>query len=305
MRPPTIEVTGTIAFDTVATVRRLPGRDETARVEGLRRMPGGAAGNVAKGLARLGLRPRVVAAVGPDFGGSDYERDLRDAGVDLDGLVRSDDVATAHAISASDPDGSQHVYFFPGAAYSLPSTTSAGSDVGHFCAGPLDRYAERMRACRVATLDPGQEVFHRDVADVVRLLPLADVVFLNEFEADRVHKAAGLDAAGILAEGPRVLVVTQGARGQVVHEADGARTHVPVVPANVVEPTGAGDAHRAGYLYATALGASPVDAARVGAVLASFAVAAMGTQAALPTLDEARTRFEKAFGAWPVSDGDA
>lgn len=300
---PAIQVTGTIAFDTVVTVARLPVRNETARVERLSLLPGGAAGNVAFGLARLGARPRLVAAVGPDFAGSEYEARLRAVGVDLSGLLRLG-LPTAHAVLASDPAGDQHVYFYPGASHLLADAPAPAAGIGHFTAGPIDRYASRMRACRTVAFDPGQECFHRDVAEITRLFPLVDVLFLNEHELARLRDAEGWTVRRLLDAGPDAVLVTLGAAGQEVHTRDGTE-RVPAVPVRVVEPTGAGDAHRTGFLHALAAGADVAAAARLGAVVASFAVSSLGTQAGLPTLAEARERYEKAFGPWPLRDAPA
>ncbi|MHB8604747.1 MAG: PfkB family carbohydrate kinase [Thermoplasmatota archaeon] len=290
-----IDVFGTVALDTVALVPRLPDANEVARVSEMEMRHGGAAGNVAMALARLGAQVRLISVVGRDFADSAYERELLAARVDLSRLVRTEG-KTPHAILASDPNGAQHIYFYPGDEAAFSRVAPVPSALAHFAAGDISRYPTLMGACERVTFDPGQETFHRDLAEIVRCASLVDIWFVNAHELARLARDAHLGVPEMLEAGAEAVVETQGSAGARIHTA-AAATDVPAVPAEARDPTGAGDAHRAGFLFGLARGWPLVECARFGAVVAAFAVEAVGAQANLPSLAQVRDRYRRFFGA--------
>ncbi|HEX2021441.1 MAG TPA: PfkB family carbohydrate kinase [Candidatus Thermoplasmatota archaeon] len=290
-----LTVVGTVAFDTLAIVKELAARETTGGVTDLHPdLPGGTAGNVAMALARLGAPPRLLACVGPDFAGSPPERALADAGVDVNGLLRRP-TPTSRAYIFVEPGGPQVTYFYPGASRELAHAAPRVEGRAHFGAGEIGAYPALMRQASWVSFDPGQEVFHRDLDEIVACLPLVDLLFLNRHERDVLETKAGYTLERLLAEGPEAVVESRGADGTLVHTAQG-RFAAPAAPATPRDPTGAGDAHRAGYLFATLRGAGPSVAARFANVLGAFAVEGLGAQSGHPTLAEALERYEKAYG---------
>src|SRR5688500_5532596 len=137
-------------------VERLASPEETGGV--LRVQPdvfGGTAGNVAMALARLGARPRVLAAVGPDFADGPYERALAQAGVDLTPVVRAKE-PTSRAYIFFDGAGRQVTYFYAGASRSLADTKPRVEGRVHFAAGEIGAYPPLMRQAEWVSFDPGQ-----------------------------------------------------------------------------------------------------------------------------------------------------
>lgn len=294
-------VAGSVAFDTVGTVADLPARDETARVLTLDLVPGGAGGNVALALARLGARPvRLLASVGDDFAGTEYEGALLRDGVDLSRLARSP-VRTAHAVLMADARGSQHIYFFPGASADLSALAPAPAAIGHFAAGDFRAYPKLMDACDVVSFDPGQELFHRPLAEAEACFPRVRYLFVNEHELARLRHAGGWTVASLHDEGVELVIESRGASGTRLHAQGAAPRDVPALPVAMKDPTGAGDAHRAGFLAAVARGAGPDVAARFANVVASFAIEKLGPQTGLPTLKDAEARHHATFGAPPFA----
>lgn len=286
-----LTVVGTIAWDTMAHVARLAEPETTGGVRSVHAdLPGGTAGNVATALGRLGARARVVSAVGPDFAGSAYERSLVGLGLDLGGLLRAR-TPTSRAYVFFEETGRQQTYFYAGASRELAATRVGGR--AHFAAGEVSCYPAMMQQADWVSFDPGQEVFHRDHKEILACLPHVDLLFMNQHERARL----GLDVPRLVREGT-VVVETRGRDGTLVHAPEGDIA-VPGVDAKALDPTGAGDAHRAGFLFALDAGASLRDAARLANVMGSFAVEGVGPQTALPDRDAARARFERAFGAWP------
>jgi nucleoside kinase len=290
-----LAVMGTVAMDTLALVERLPGRNETSRITEVRDDFGGCAGNVAAGLASLGLRPRLVSSVGRDFPRGAYGQRLKRLGVDLGGLHFSD-LPTSRAFLVTEPKGAQQIYFFPGASAEMGLCAPFAAGIAHFAAGEIAAYPPFMAACDRVAFDPGQEVFHRDPAHIAACLPHVDYLFLNEHELRFLGKALGMGIPDFLAAGPQVVVESRGPKGQVLHLRD-QRIPCPPAKARPVEPSGAGDAHRAGFLYGLAKGLKLEACARLGSVMASFALEAVGAQTNLPTEAQLLARHKREFGA--------
>lgn len=288
-----LTVVGTVAWDTLALVDALAHPETTSRVERVHAdLPGGTGGNVAMALARLGAPARLVSAVGPDFAGSAYERALAGAGTDLAALARSR-TPTSRAYVFFEANGRQSTYFYPGASRDLAAVPIHGR--AHFAAGEVSAYPAMMRAADWVSFDPGQEVFHRDLKEVLACLPHVDLLFLNRHERERLEKETGLHLPALVREGT-IVVESRGRAGTVIH-APGGDASAPAIAASALDPTGAGDAHRAGFLYALDRGADLPRAARFASVLGAFAVEGIGPQTTLPTLSQAEERYQRAFAA--------
>lgn len=292
-----LTVVGTVAYDTLARVQALPEPEATAGVLSVQAdLPGGTGGNFAAAVGRLGMPARLLSAVGPDFEGSAYERSLVRAGVDVSGLERTG-TPTSRCYIFFDGEGRQVSYFYPGASADFAGKGGAKGRV-HFCAGEIARYPDLMRQADWVSFDPGQELFHRDPGQIVACMELVDLLFINRYERDLLEKKAGWDLKRIFDAGPSAVVETRGGEGTLVH-TPGGRFAAPAVPARMVDPTGAGDAHRAGFLFALSKGAEMGAAARFASVMASFVIEQVGAQQGLPTLEAALERHAKAFDERP------
>ncbi|MFF5860090.1 carbohydrate kinase family protein [Streptomyces sp. NPDC012751] len=313
-RPPAsavrIAVTGSIATDHLMTfparitdqllADRLDRVSLSFLVDTLDIREGGVAANIAYGLARLGYRPLLVGAVGADF--HDYGARLAGLGVDLGGVRTSATRHTARFLCTTDPDGNQLASFYPGAMSEASSIDLAGflsAGVGLVLVGADDPAAmlRHTRACRAAgtrfLADPSQQLARLDGAQIRELVDGADHLFTNEYEHGLLLEKTGWSAADVLAR-VGTWVTTLGEKGSRIERAGEPPVDVPAVPATeAVDPTGVGDAFRAGYLSCLAAGLDAVRCARTGSVLATRALAAVGTQSyditpsALPALLDA------------------
>jgi nucleoside kinase len=292
-----LAVMGTVALDTIALVERLPARNETARVSEVRDDHGGCGGNVAALLATLGLRPRLASSVGRDFPKTEYGQKLKRLGVGLDGLHFSD-LPTARAFLFTDAKGEQQIYYSPGASPEMARCAPFKAGVAHFAAGEISAYPAFMERCERVSFDPGQEVFHRDPEEIRACLPHVDYLFLNEHEVRYLGKALDMGIDDFLAAGPDVLIESRGSKGQWIHQRDG-RLASPAAKARAVDPSGAGDAHRAGFLYGLARGYKLEVCARLGSVAAAFVLEAVGAQTNLPTEARLKERYKREFGTLP------
>ncbi len=295
-----VRVMGSVAIDTIGLVPLLPEADATAGVLSVTDSPGGAGGNVAHALARLGVPVSLAASVGPDFAGSAYEATLRNAGVDLSGLARTT-TPTAHAYIFSETGGPRQMLFFhPGASARTREVEVRKADVGHFAAGEIPVYPAHMDACDFVTFDPGQELFHRDIAEILACLPHVDVLFCNGKER-RILEAAGFRLDAFLEGRACAVVETRGAEGALLHEPGAKSTRIPSAGAReVADPTGAGDSHRAGFLFGLHHGLDLESCVRIAGVVASFTIETVGPQTGLPDLEQVRARHAESVGPWPL-----
>ncbi|MEB2345986.1 MAG: carbohydrate kinase family protein [Deltaproteobacteria bacterium] len=266
---------------------------------------GGCAGNIAHGVKLLGGDPLIVAAAGRDFG--PYAQSLDARGIRRDGIAVFEDAYTAQCFITTDLDDNQIVAFHPGAM-----ERASGIDVERFLpgvsvalVGPDDNQAMRRHAATLKArgvplvCDPGQQLINFDGPGLLEFLAGARVYVVNDYEW-----AVTLDRTGLgeqaLAARAGAIVVTRGAEGSTILEG-GARTDVPAVKAaQVVDPTGCGDAFRAGLLVGLERGLPLETAARLGSVMGTLAVEQRGTQSVSADLATIRARYAGAFGPAPL-----
>jgi adenosine kinase len=244
---------------------------------------GGTGANIAFGMGMLGARPMLVGAVGRDA--AEYLNWLSDHGVDCSTVRVSDSLATARFTCTTDDDHAQLATFYPGAmveAALIDIADLPGLDlvvVAPDDPGAMLRHSASCRDRGVAfAADPSQQLAYMDGESIRDLVEGAAYLFTNDYESGLVHEKTGWSSADVLGRvGTRV--TTHGAGGIVVERDGEEPLHVGVAPARqVVEPTGVGDAFRAGFLTATAWGVGLERACQVGALLATLVVETVGTQ---------------------------
>lgn len=248
---------------------------------------GGVAPNICFGLGRLGLRPVLVGAAGEDF--TDYRSWLERHGVDCDSVLISESKHTARFVCTTDSTMAQFASFYPGAMAEArdielrPIVERVGA-VDHVLIGPDDPEAMRRHTheCRQRDYpfiaDPSQQLAFSG-GDLIRdLVDGASILFSNEYESHLIEQKTGWSAEEVL-DRVGFQVTTLGKDGVRVHGRDLETVEVPAVAGiEAVDPTGVGDAFRAGFLAATHWGLAHADAARVGCVLAAYVVETVGTQ---------------------------
>ena len=248
---------------------------------------GGCAANIAFGLGCLGLRPVLVGAVGEDF--VDYRSWLVRHNVDCESVHVSDSKHTARFVCTNDASMAQIASFYPGAMseardIELGPVEKRVGGVDYVLVSPNDPEAmlRHTAECRVRgypfIADPSQQLAFGDGAMIRELIDGAAILFSNEYESALIEQKTGWDADEILAR-VGTWVVTLGADGVRVEQRDEEPIVVPAVPEiEKVEPTGVGDAFRAGFLAALAWGLGLERAAQLGCLLAVYVVEQVGTQ---------------------------
>nr|CBH32107.1 putative hexokinase [Streptomyces albaduncus] len=294
-------VTGSIATDHLMT---FPGRigeqliagkldriSLSLLVDDLEVRDGGVAANIAYGLARLGHRPLLVGAVGTDF--HDYGARLAALGVDTSAVRVSTTRHTARFLCTTDTDGGQLATFYAGAMAEASTIDlgdvlrrHGGADLVLIGADDPTAMARHTRACRALGVpfaaDPAQQLARLTGPEIRELVEGADHLFTNEYERELLLGKTGWTPQDVLRR-TGVWITTLGDEGSRVERAGEPPVGVPAVPARTVaDPTGVGDAFRAGYLASLAAGADVERCARAGSALATLALSAVGTQTYVP-----------------------
>ena len=263
---------------------------------------GGTGANIAFGMGVLGHRPLLVGAVGRDAG--DYLTWLQEHGVDTTHVRVSETRATARFTCTTDDDHAQLATFFPGAMAEAAEIDIASlGELDLVVVAPDDpgamlRHSASCRERRVPfAADPSQQLAFMDGEAIRGLVEGATYLFTNDYEAGLVHEKTGWSAEEVLDRvGTRI--TTHGADGIVIERKGEEPVRVPVAPAReIAEPTGVGDAFRAGFLTATAWGVGLERSAQVGALVATHVVETVGTQEYTFTPEDFLRRFEQTYGA--------
>lgn len=260
---------------------------------------GGTAGNIAYNLSLLGLSPTILATAGNDFG--KYAAWLKSRSIDPSSIAIAGDVPTASAYMTSDIADNQIASFYLGAMvkpYEREIDMSEGA-LAIIAPGnnqDMASFARSYRSLGIPYLfDPGQQAIMLSREDLQAGITGARALFANEYEIGILSERTGWSIAEIASKVPAT-VVTLGEKGTRIIEGS-KETLVPAVPvAAAVDPTGAGDAYRAGFIYGLVCGRDTEACARLASAVAAYAVEKKGTQNHAFTLEELGARFTAAYG---------
>lgn len=300
-------VSGSIAYDSIMIY---PGRfqdhilpDQTHRLNvsfvtsDLRREFGGCATNIAYGLKALGATPILLGAVGQDF--APYKYRLDKYGINYSGVRVLDDCYTAQAFITTDLENNQIAAFHPGAMMRSQeahvSDIKEKIDIGIVSPNSLDAMLEHSiefhRAGIPFIFDPGQGILNFSGEQLLECIKLADYVIANGYEATLLSERTGKsieEIAGIV----KALIVTAGNDGSKIY-ANNEVIEIPVVQAdNVVDPTGCGDAYRAGLTYGILKGWNWIKTGKLAGLMGAIKVASRGGQNYTPQRSKISELFE-------------
>jgi adenosine kinase len=249
---------------------------------------GGVAANICFGLGQLGLTPVLVGAVGKDFDG-DYRSWLRRHGVDTSGVHVSDLKHTARFLCTTDLDQNQMASFYTGAMeearfIELAPVAERVGDIDLVVVSPNDpeamlRHTREARQLGVPFMaDPGQQLARMDGEQVRRLVDGASYLITNDYERALLESKTGWSSDEVMARvGTRI--TTLGPKGSGIEDRDGQVCEVPAAPEQRREdPTGVGDAFRAGFLAGLGWKLSLERSAQVGSMVATYVLEHIGTQ---------------------------
>jgi adenosine kinase len=303
-------ICGSIAYDTIMVFHDrfrnhiLPDQIHILNVAFLvpdmRREFGGCAGNIAYNLKLLGGNPLIMAAVGEDY--QPYAYRLERLKLSQTHIREVKDTFTAQAFITTDLDDNQITAFHPGAMnFSHLNRVGDASDVSLGIVAPdgregmLNHAREFAEAGIPFIFDPGQGLPMFSGAELLGFVDQATYVAVNDYEGRMLAERIGQDLE-TLARRVEALVVTRGAEGSTIY-SDGQTIEIPSVPpTGTVDPTGCGDAYRAGLLYGIARGYDWPSTGRLASLMGSIKIASRGGQNHHPTRDEIGVRYREAFG---------
>jgi adenosine kinase len=279
----------------------------------LKQQRGGVAGNMGYNMALLGVPVGLVGAVGGDFG--PYRTVLEDLDIDLSHVVQKDDDFTATAYMNADNHGNQIASFYPGpgaAAQGIDVTDIAGeAEYGIVSAGDpvaMVLHAEQISKVSKLVWDPAFQIVILSGEELSRGLDQAEIAMGNDYEFGMTERKTGLSLDDISRKTP-LTVVTYGEKGSEIR-AGGECHHIPVAkPRTFADPTGGGDAYRAGIMAGLLLKKDLPVVGRIAALTATHAIEFHGPQEHTYTREDFVRRFDDAFpdfkGALTVDELDS
>lgn len=309
-------VAGSLAYDVVMD---FPGRFQdhilpdklhiinlSFLVDKMNRQRGGCAGNIGYTLALLGERPRLVASAGHDF--PPYRDFLESKGVDTSFVAVHPDEVTATCNITTDRANNQITGFYVGAmsrARELSLAEAATPATRFAVVAPddpaaMERHAAEARQAGIPLIyDPSFQVIALSGEQLLRGADGARALILNDYEFAVFQEKTGQSLEALLTR-IELIVVTLGERGSRIHTRAGDTLEIPACRlAQVADPTGAGDAYRAGFLFGLLHDEDLVSCARRGSVAAAYAVENHGTQTFDYTLEEYGQRYLDNYGVRP------
>jgi adenosine kinase len=267
---------------------------------------GGVGPNIAFGMAVLGLRPILVGAAGQDF--ADYRSWLDRHGVDTASVRVSEVRHTARFVCTTDQDQCQIASFYPGAMSEAReielgpvAERLGGLDLVLVGANDPEAMLRHTEECRFRGIpfvaDPSQQLARLDGEGIKQLVDGAAYLFSNEYESELIEHKTGWSADEVL-QRVGVKVTTLGKKGARIEAVDRPTIEVTTPPEEVkADPTGVGDAFRAGFLAGLAWGVEPERCAQVGSLLATYVIETVGTQEYDLAQQHFLARFADAYGA--------
>ncbi len=285
-------ICGSLAYDTIMVFQDqfknhiLPDQVHILNVSflvpAMRREFGGCAGNIAYNLKLLGQDPLPVAAVGQDF--APYREHMEQCGIRLEGIRVFQDQFTPQCFITTDLDNNQITAFHPGAMSSAQENHVRDiPDIDFAIVAPDGREAMLQHVDEFAArkipfiFDPGQAMPLFDGAEFRAMIEKATYVIVNDYESQLLQTRTGWSASEI-ASRVDAYIVTQGPRGSIIHADGQAYSIPPAKERKVVDPTGCGDAYRAGLIYGIMHGLDWPTTGRIASLMGALKVEHPGTQ---------------------------
>ncbi len=305
-----ILVVGSLAYD---HVMQFDGKFEDVMIQGNFNMAftassrvlchGGCAGNISYSLKLLGEDAMIMTVVGYDF--DEYEKWLVDKNIDISLVYRSERMLTASAFIMTDKEQNQLTIFDPGAMNSVIKEQKLDKKIAEDITAAIispdtpDRMIKLADECRSSNIpyifDPSQQIGMFENVDLLNTAKNAEVLIVNEYESRLLLKKLGIDKDELMRLSP-TYIETRGEKAIFIKDGYNDYSIMPVKPDHLIDPTGCGDAFRAGILAGLRRGYKMDKAAKMGAVAATYSIEQFGTQAHTFEMKEFEKRFEDQYG---------
>lgn len=272
-------------------------------VNGMIEKFGGTAGNVAYSLSLLNEKPVILATIGKDY--ANYFDWLKKSGISVEGIKIIENEFTAGAYITTDRADNQITGFNPGAmkypsGYRFNSAAPRDS-IALIAPGNLQDMADYARACKKEGIryicDPGQSLTAWEKESLREWIEGSTMLVSNDYELEMVMKMTGMNKKELLRL-TKTIITTLGEKGSLISTGESDVQIPQAKVSDVVDPTGAGDAFRAGLLKGIAMGKDIETGAKMGAVAAVYAIEKYGTQEHYFSYDDFIQRYRSNFGDW-------
>ncbi len=303
-------ICGSLAYDTIMVFpdqfknHILPDKVHILNVSFLvprmRREFGGCAGNIAYNLKLLGGNPVPMATVGQDF--ATYRTHFEECGISLQFVKELPDLFTAQAFITTDLDDNQITAFHPGAMMrSYENHVREVPDVGFGIVGP-DGYEAMLQnstefaECNIPFIfDPGQAMPLFNGKELTQMIEQATYVTVNDYESNLLQEKTGLSEKQI-AERVQAYLITRGPKGSEIHSKSGMLQIPAATAIRVVDPTGCGDAYRAGLIYGWMNGMDMATTGRIASLMGALKIENVGPQNQRFDYEQFAEQFRQQFG---------
>lgn len=303
-------ICGSLAFDTIMSfggrfseallADQLHKINVAFLVPGIRREYGGCAGNIAYNLKLLNGDPLIMATIGQDS--TPYIDRLDKLGISRRCVRMIEEAYTAQAFITTDADNNQITAFHPGAmamSHQIKVADAGKVKLAIIAPDGRDGMLEHARDCAELNIpfifDPGQGLPMFNGAELTHFIELATYVAVNDYEAELLTERTGLTLQQI-SQRVSALVVTRGEQGAEIYTSDG-KIDIPVVKVNdVIDPTGCGDAFRAGMLFGLSRDMDWLTIGRLSSLMGAIKISSQGGQNHAPSLEQIEDRFSKEYG---------
>jgi len=288
-----IHVVGHTAVDHISRVHHLPEKNQSTHITDRQTFFGGGAANIAAGIAMLGEAVTLHSCVGDDFPGSAYEKWMAELGIKQQ-FFEVPGTHTPTAFMFTDSAGDQMTFFEWGASRAFATAKAPSLPFVHMATADPEFNCRVAENSEFVSFDPGQDVFWYSKEQLESIISNTDILFANQHEVKQMGETLGITKTELISR-VSMAVFTQGSEGSALYSG-GKEQFIPVVPVTLLDPTGAGDSYRAGFLSAYVRGYSPLTCCRIGTVTASFVVEHPGCQTHLPAWADMLERYRTHFG---------
>jgi len=296
-------VIGHTAIDYIMTVEEFPVPNSSSPINTLEVFHGGAGANVAMVAATLGLQTSIISAVGKKFLKSDYKEAMQKVNINTESMIVSEDEDTPTAFGMTNNKTDQIFYFYWGAGKEFaksepPKSTIESCKAIHLATGdPVfnQRSSDVAKDMdKIVSFDPGQDLNMYDGRKIKEVMKNCTILFGNHHEIKRIEELLNCDVNGLRDFGPKIIVKTSGKDGSTIY-TEKEKIEVPAIYRPAVDPTGAGDSYRAGFLYNYINGKSLKECAKFASAVSSFIVEKQGCQTNIPEYKEAINRMNEFY----------
>ena len=281
---------GHTAFDYIIQVKEFPQPNSSTSIKNMKTLFGGAAANVAVVASNLGLKSSLVSAVGEDFTGSDYQNKLNNLMINTKNMIVVENEKTPTAFVLTDSNNDQISYFYWGAASQFktsnpPQKAIEEVEAVHLATGDpgFNRRSGEVahEAGKLISFDPGQDLHMYSKNELESVLKICDILFGNHHEIKRIQETLNMSIKDLRNFGPDIVVTTYGKDGSAIFTDNEIK--IDAIIKDTIDPTGAGDSYRAGFLNAYLHGEDLETCGRFASSVASFVVEEEGCQTNVPT----------------------